>query len=98
MEKKYYTYLLRCRDGSLYCGYTDDLNRRLKAHNEGKGAKYTRAHGPCELVYFEEYENKCDAMSREYEIKQLRKAEKEKLIMEKGDCNDISKCMHDSKK
>lgn len=80
MEKKYYTYVLKCKDESLYCGYTDNLERRVQCHNEGKGAKYTRARRPVRLVYFEEYGTKSEAMSREYEIKQLTRKEKEKLI------------------
>ena len=72
----FFVYLFRCSDGSLYCGWTTDLKRRLKAHNSGKGAKYTRSRRPVELVYWEEYEDKSSAMKREYEIKQLSRAEK----------------------
>ncbi|WP_294349833.1 GIY-YIG nuclease family protein [uncultured Clostridium sp.] len=76
-----YVYILRCRDGSLYTGWTNDLEKRFKAHVEGKGAKYTRGRGPLELVYFEEFDNKIDAMKREYAIKQLNRVQKEKLII-----------------
>ena len=76
-----YVYLLRCSDGSLYCGWTNELERRLVAHNSGKGAKYTRGRRPVELVYTEEYESKSAAMKREYEIKQLSRAEKLRLFM-----------------
>lgn len=76
-----YVYILRCRDGSLYTGWTNDLEKRFKAHVEGKGAKYTRGRGPLELVYFEEFDNKIDAMKREYAIKQLKRVQKEKLII-----------------
>ena len=76
----YYVYLLRCRDGSLYAGYTDDPERRLKVHNSGKGSKYTRSRLPVELVYREEHPDKSSAMRREYELKQLSRAEKLKLI------------------
>lgn len=76
-----YVYILRCGDGSLYTGWTNDLEKRFKAHVEGKGAKYTRGRGPLELVYFEEFDNKIDAMKREYAIKQLKRVQKEKLII-----------------
>ncbi len=75
-----YTYLLRCRDGSLYCGWTNRLEERLKAHNEGKGAKYTRSRRPVELIYYEEFPTKEQAMSREYAIKRLTRAAKLRLI------------------
>ena len=79
-NKHFFVYLLRCSDDTLYCGWTTDLKRRLAAHNSGKGAKYTRTRRPVELVYFEELENKSSAMKREYEIKQLSRAEKLRLI------------------
>lgn len=75
-----YTYILRCADGTLYTGWTNDLDHRLAAHNEGKGAKYTKTRLPVELVYFEEFDTKQEAMSREYYIKQLSRTEKIKLI------------------
>ena len=75
-----YVYMLRCRDGSLYTGWTNDLEKRLKAHNSGVASKYTRARLPAELVYFEEWESKEAAMSREWHIKQLTRDEKLKLI------------------
>lgn len=74
-----YVYILRCRDNSLYTGWTNNLERRVKAHSSGKGAKYTKARLPIELVYFEEFEDKIEAMKREYAIKQLKR--KEKLIL-----------------
>lgn len=76
-----YTYLLKCSDGTYYCGWTDSLEKRLKAHNSGKGSKYTRARLPVELVYYEEFETKQEAMSREWHIKRLPRTEKEKLIL-----------------
>ena len=79
-SKEYYTYMLRCADGSLYTGYTTDLTNRVNAHNLGKGAKYTRVRRPVELVYFETHTSKEEAMSREALIKQMTKREKEKLI------------------
>ena len=75
-----YVYILRCNDDSLYTGWTNNLEKRIKAHSEGKGAKYTKARLPVELVYFEEYENKVEAMRREYAIKQLKRKEKLMLI------------------
>lgn len=73
-------YMLRCRDGSLYTGWTNDLEKRLKAHNCGSASKYTRTRLPAELVYFEEWESKEAAMSREWHIKRLSREEKLKLI------------------
>ena len=64
-----YTYILRCRDGSLYTGWTNDLEKRVSDHNAGKGAKYTRARRPVVLAYFEAFETKEEAMRREYAIK-----------------------------
>ena len=75
-----YVYILRCNDDSLYTGWTNNLDKRIKAHSNGKGAKYTKARLPVELVYFEEYENKIEAMRREYAIKQLKRKEKLMLI------------------
>ena len=76
----YYTYMVKCSDGSLYTGYTNDLDKRIRAHNDGKGAKYTKSRIPVELVYFEEYPTKEEAMSREWHIKRLTRPEKEKVI------------------
>ena len=72
-------YILQCRDGTLYTGITDNLPRRLAAHNAGKGAKYTKSRRPVTLAYYEVFENRQDAMRREYAIKQLPKKEKERL-------------------
>lgn len=74
------TYILKCNDNSLYTGWTNDITHRLKMHNEGKGAKYTRGRGPVELVYLEEFETKKEAMSREAKIKRLTRKEKLLLI------------------
>lgn len=78
-----YTYILRCGDGSLYTGWTNDLEGRLKAHSSGCGSRYTRSHLPVELVYYEEFETKEEAMSREWHIKQLTRQEKLRLIEKK---------------
>lgn len=74
-----YTYMVRCSDGSLYTGWTVDLEMRVVAHNSGKGAKYTKSRRPVTLAYYEVFENRQDAMRREYAIKQLPKKEKERL-------------------
>lgn len=76
----HYVYVLRCADDSLYTGYTTDVDRRLAEHDDGEGAKYTRSRTPVELVHTERYASKSAAMSREYEIKQLSKAAKERLV------------------
>ena len=75
-----YVYILKCADNSLCTGWTNNLDKRIKAHAEGKGAKYTKARLPIELVYFEEYQDKREAMKREYAIKQLKRKEKLELI------------------
>ncbi|PWM76418.1 MAG: hypothetical protein DBY32_09775 [Phascolarctobacterium sp.] len=75
-----YVYMLRCADGTLYTGWTSDLVRRVKAHNSGHGAKYTRSRTPVTLVYSEEAADKPAALKREYAIKQLSHEQKEKLI------------------
>lgn len=75
-----YVYILKCSDNTLYTGWTNSLEKRLKAHNNGKGAKYTRCRLPVELVYFEEFEDKIEAMRREYRIKRLKKLDKVRLI------------------
>ena len=77
-----YTYILRCSDDTLYCGWTNDLEKRLASHNAGKGAKYTRSRHPVTLVYYEAFETKEEAMSREFAIKRLRRKDKMKLIAE----------------
>jgi len=75
-----YTYILECSDGTYYCGYTNDYEKRLAAHNSGRGAKYTRGRGPVKLIYLETFETKEEAMSREFSIKKLTRAQKEELI------------------
>ena len=75
-----YTYILKCKDDSLYTGWTNDLKKRITSHNAGKGAKYTKARRPVELVYYEEFQTREEAMKREYAIKQLSRKEKEALI------------------
>lgn len=79
-----YVYILKCRDETLYTGWTTDLEKRIKTHNLGKGAKYTRGRTPVKLMYYEEYEDKLIAQRREREIKKLTRDEKIKLIKEKN--------------
>ncbi len=79
----FFTYIVRCRDGTLYTGWTDDLTKRTTAHNEGRGGRYTRSRCPVRLVYFEEHASKNEAMSREWTIKRLSRTEKELLVGEK---------------
>ena len=75
-----YTYILKCADDTLYCGWTNDLEKRLAAHNAGTAAKYTRTRRPVKLVYYEEFETKQEAMSREFHIKRMSRLEKLALI------------------
>lgn len=92
-----YTYLLKCADRTLYCGWTNDLDKRVKAHNEGKGAKYTKPRRPVTLVYFEEFDTKEEAMRREAAIKRLTRVQKEALIAgqaEEADCFTTAERVH----
>lgn len=91
----HYTYILECADGTYYTGYTNHLEQRIKAHNSGKGAKYTKGRTPVKLVYYESFEEKSRALSREHEIKRLSKRQKAQLIenekaAEKGTLPDYS--------
>lgn len=78
-KSAYFVYLLRCGDGSLYCGSTNDLGARIAAHNAGKGAKYTRSRLPVTLAYFERAADKSAALKREYAVKRLPRAKKLQL-------------------
>lgn len=82
-EEKNYTYILKCSDGSLYCGWTNNLEKRLASHNAGTASKCTRTRRPVELVYFEVFPTKQEAMSREYHIKKMTRQEKLNLIQNK---------------
>lgn len=75
-----YTYIVKCKDDSLYTGYTTDIKNRINNHNSGKGAKYTKGRRPVELVYFETFESKSEALKREIAIKKLPRSKKEQLI------------------
>ncbi|MDD6186762.1 MAG: GIY-YIG nuclease family protein [Oscillospiraceae bacterium] len=83
----YYVYMLKCADGSLYTGYTNDLQKRVGVHNSGRGAKYTKSRLPVRLVYSEEHESKSSALKREAEIKKLTRSQKEKLIQKQLQIN-----------
>ncbi len=76
-----YTYMVRCKDGTLYTGWTNNIERRMEAHNSGTGAKYTKSRRPVKLVYCEEFPTKEEAMKREYAIKHMKKKEKEKMVL-----------------
>lgn len=79
-----YVYIIECCDGTYYTGYAIDLKRRLNEHNEGIASKYTRGRTPVKLVYYEHFEDKKQAMKREYAIKQYKKTDKEVLIKKNG--------------
>jgi putative endonuclease len=76
----WFVYIVKCRNKSLYTGITNDIDRRLKAHNSGRGGSYTKAFGPVRLVWKERKKNKSYALKREIQIKNLKRAEKEVLI------------------
>ena len=76
-----YTYIVKCSDNTLYTGWTNNLEKRIKTHNAGNGAKYTKSRLPVTLVYYETFQTKEEAMRREWEIKQLTREEKKKLIV-----------------
>ena len=80
LDADHFVYIVQCADDSYYTGYTTDPQRRLAEHNAGEGAKYTRGRTPVEPVYLAAFDSKSDAMAREYELKQLRRSEKEQLI------------------
>lgn len=80
MSKEKYTYIVKCNDDTLYTGWTVNLKNRIKAHNSGKGAKYTRARRPVNLVYYEVFSTKSEAMKREAAIKKLTRSNKLSLI------------------
>lgn len=79
-SESHIVYMLKCSDNTFYTGYTTDLERRVKMHEAGKGAKYTRGRGPFRVVYIEKHDTKEEAMKREYAIKQLSRKDKVKLI------------------
>ncbi|MGP4063118.1 GIY-YIG nuclease family protein [Halobacillus sp. H74] len=78
---KHVVYMLRCKDSSLYTGYTNNLEARLEKHRDGKGAKYTRGRGPLVLEAFQTYETKSEALQQEYRLKQMTRERKERWIL-----------------
>ncbi len=86
---KSFVYIVECADGSLYTGWTTDVEERIKTHNSGSGAKYTRSRLPVKLVYFEEAENKSAALKREAAIKKLTRIQKQKLINQNADAKRL---------
>lgn len=93
MEKKteHFFYVLECQDKSYYAGYTNDLERRVRIHNEGKGAKYTRAKLPVRCIYYETYDCKREAMQAEYKFKQLTRRKKEHHMKEGKEIYEVTK-------
>lgn len=89
-SKKYYVYIILTVNNKLYCGYTDDVEKRYKLHKEGKGAKFTRANKPFKLVYTAEFASKSEAQKEEYRIKHLTRKQKEEMIS--MPVNDIHIC------
>ena len=87
-----YIYIVECSDGTLYTGWTNDLSKRLEAHNAGKGAKYTRSRRPVALAYYESFRTKEEAMRREYEIKHFTRKRKQKLIQDGRACSSVYGC------
>ena len=90
MDHKAYMYVLECRDGSYYTGYTNDVKRRLAVHNSGKGAKYTRARLPVKLIYAQGFASKEEAMSAEALLKRKKRQQKERFLSENQDRNLLS--------
>ena len=90
MEYRSYMYVVECRDGSYYTGYTTDIKKRLAVHNSGKGAKYTRSRLPVKLIYAEGFENKEAAMSAEALLKRKKRPQKEQFLSENQDRNLLS--------
>jgi putative endonuclease len=86
-DHKHYLYVLECSDATFYAGYTTNIERRIKQHNDGKGAKYTRGRTPVNCIFFEEYPTKREAMQAEYAFKQLSRENKERY-MRGGTSND----------
>lgn len=93
MEKmsEHLFYVLECGDGSYYAGYTNNLEKRVRVHNEGKGAKYTRAKLPVHCIYYERYETKREAMQAEYQFKRLNRKQKELHIRKGSGLHEIAK-------
>lgn len=89
MENNYYFYVLLCHDNSFYGGFTTDLMRRLKAHNEGKGAKYTKTRRPVKMIHAEVFSTKSEALKAEYAFKHQSRIKKERYLKEHRDLNQL---------
>jgi putative endonuclease len=87
---EHFFYVLTCRDGSLYGGYTNNLERRVRLHNEGKGAKYTRGRGPVTLTYYQSFTSKSEALKAEYHFKQLSRKKKIEFLAEEMGGYDVA--------
>lgn len=87
----HFFYVLECKDGSYYAGYTNNLEKRIRVHNEGKGAKYTRAKRPVHYIYHECFETKREAMQAEYQFKKLKRNAKEIYIRKRRDVDEVTK-------
>ncbi|TWI53247.1 GIY-YIG nuclease family protein [Halalkalibacter nanhaiisediminis] len=87
----HFIYILECKDGTWYTGYTTDVERRLKMHEQGKGAKYTRGRGPFSLVYQKAYQTKAEALRAEYDLKQLKRKQKEEFVDRKENQDETTK-------
>ncbi|MFS9260125.1 GIY-YIG nuclease family protein [Streptococcus infantis] len=90
MDHKAYMYVVECRDGSYYTGYTTDVKKRIAVHNSGKGAKYTRARLPVKLIYVQGFDSKEEAMSAEVLLKRKKRAQKERFLSENQEKNLLS--------
>ena len=90
MDHKAYMYVVECRDGSYYTGYTTDVKKRVAVHNSGKGAKYTRARLPVKLIYAQGFDSKEEAMSAEVLLKRKKRAQKERFLSENREKNLLS--------
>ena len=88
MSNNHYFYVVECRDGSYYAGYSNDVTRRVAAHNAGKGAKYTKARRPVVLFYCAPFETKREALQAEWAFKQLTRLQKERYLRERKDESD----------
>ena len=90
MDHKAFMYVVECRDGSYYTGYTTDVKRRLVVHNSGKGAKYTRARLPVKLIYVEGFDSKEEVMSAEALLKRKKRSQKERFLSENQEKNLVN--------
>ena len=90
MDHKAFMYVVECRDGSYYTGYTTDIKKRVAVHNSGKGAKYTRARLPVKLIYAQGFASKEEAMSAEALLKRKKRPQKEQFLSENQDRNLLS--------